>query len=401
MAPSIGSQRLSLVTQRRIASTRTGSSAADTVDGRETRVLSGEAALVMTRDFAVINISSNRVAGLDIARGVAILGMFVLHAIPTGSTSRIASVSLDLAGEQRTQILFAVLDGIALGYLSSTSPSRGEARRRIAARGIFLVALGLLLSSLGSGIVVILDYYGIFFFLALPLLFVRTRFLVSGAFLLLVFGPLLSTLARNRIGDPSVPQMDFLPPLIDKAASWLLVGQYPAVVYMAYVALGLIVYRWRGVFFLHRRWMIAMSGGAFALLAVSRNLPSGTMQSTVQYASSAFMAVAITTVLVHVSRVPVMKNVALFPVRAVGYMPVTIYSMQVLFFGVLAILVPYSEVQSVTSFWALVFIAVGFSVLWLWRIGQGPLEVLNRYISVPKQLPHFRASRQDAPPVRR
>lgn len=137
----------------------------------------------------------DRIAGIDIARGVAILGMFVLHAISTHETSPYLTAGLALFADQRAQILFAVLDGVSIGILTNVGAIkqdkrvRGFERRKIAVRGIYLIALGLFLTTLGSPIIVILDYYGVYFLLVLPFVYMKRRSLCIASAVFLLAGP--------------------------------------------------------------------------------------------------------------------------------------------------------------------------------------------------------------------
>src|SRR3954451_3014818 len=111
---------------------------------------------------------TGRIAGVDIARGIAVLGMFVAHVLPDGETENLA--------DGRSSVLFATLAGMSLGLITGGAeppPPRQRARftGAVARRALFLILLGLVLWTLDSGIAIILDYYGVFFLVLLPVLF--------------------------------------------------------------------------------------------------------------------------------------------------------------------------------------------------------------------------------------
>ncbi|WP_147264113.1 DUF418 domain-containing protein [Desertihabitans brevis] len=59
----------------------------------------------------------SRLVGVDLARGLAVLGMFVAHAAPTGDVQLWEALVRDVAAE-RSRLLFAVTAGLGLGLLT-------------------------------------------------------------------------------------------------------------------------------------------------------------------------------------------------------------------------------------------------------------------------------------------
>src|SRR5512135_1794727 len=113
----------------------------------------------------------NRIGGVDVARGVALLAMFASHVGPDPGDGGVASLLAIAPG--RSQALFILLAGVSIALLSGgRNPARGQAGQRaatrIAVRAVLLIPLGLLLTALGSSVYVILTYYALFFLLALP-----------------------------------------------------------------------------------------------------------------------------------------------------------------------------------------------------------------------------------------
>lgn len=115
-----------------------------------------------------------RLIGLDVARGLAVLGMIAVHAGAGGWPQQLA------AG--RAAALFAVLAGVSIALMSGgTRPHENlaAARVRIAVRAVLLFLLGLALSSLQVPAMVILAFYGVLFLVALPLLRLRAAALAA------------------------------------------------------------------------------------------------------------------------------------------------------------------------------------------------------------------------------
>ena len=194
-----------------------------------------------------------RIAGVDIARGVAIIGMFVAHTMP-----RVGDGELLVDG--RSSILFAALAGVSLGLLSGgeTPPvpgSRTGIRRTVLVRALVVFLLGVVLATLGSEIAIILDYYAVMFLLLLPLLFRGRIVLAVAAAVVLGVAPTLADAVREGgVEDP----------VVDLVANYLLTGPYPALPWLPVLLVGLLAAR-SG---LRRRrtqvWMV--TGGAVGAL---------------------------------------------------------------------------------------------------------------------------------------
>ncbi|WP_323792065.1 heparan-alpha-glucosaminide N-acetyltransferase domain-containing protein [Nocardioides sp.] len=188
---------------------------------------------------------STRLVGVDVARCLALLGMIATHVAvardPDGSLS-----TLQWIAGGRASALFAVLAGVSLAIISGRrTPVAGAARGRlslaIVVRAVALVMIGLALAELGTGIAVILAYYGVLFVLALPFLGLGARALLVLAVAWACVLPVVSHVVR-----PLLPDRQFANPDLDQlaapgrlAAELLLTGYYPALPWVAYVLLGL------------------------------------------------------------------------------------------------------------------------------------------------------------------
>lgn len=184
-----------------------------------------------------------RLAGVDVARGVALLGMMAVHVFPAerpdGSVTLVHQVA-----SGRSSALFALLAGVGLSLLSRRA---GPGLRRSVSVRAWLVALvGLLIGLLPSGLAVILVYYGVLFLVALPLLRLPTRVLAGLSLLFAVVGPVVSFLLRPSLPEraPGNPSLDllFTDPL-GLVSTLLVTGYYPVLVWTAYLCAGLAVGR--------------------------------------------------------------------------------------------------------------------------------------------------------------
>ena len=183
---------------------------------------------------------SGRIGGLDIARALAIFGMFYAHVGPEVKRSGIGSF-LDSLPEGRSSILFAVLAGVSLSILTGRNvPYRGErmrsARLRIFGRSATLLAIAGPLSVLGVPVAIILGCYAAWFIASLPMTRWGVRRLFATAAGLALAGPVVLNVALWLMENfhlwPSDDANGF-------TVDVFLTGMYPGVVYMAYVVAGM------------------------------------------------------------------------------------------------------------------------------------------------------------------
>jgi len=136
-----------------------------------------------------------RVAGIDVARGLAVLGMFCAHVAPRDPRDPAVLRLLVTASDGRSSILFALLAGVSLAILTGRNVVyEGEqmrtARLRILGRSAMLVVIAGLLVSLGTSINIILAFYAAWFVAALPFARWPAARLLRAAAVLSVLGPL-------------------------------------------------------------------------------------------------------------------------------------------------------------------------------------------------------------------
>jgi uncharacterized membrane protein YeiB len=192
-----------------------------------------------------------RLVGVDLARALAVFGMYVVHiGPPLSATSGVASW-IRYISDGHSSVLFATLAGFSLMLLAGRrEPKAGlagrQAKARIAIRAVALLALGTVMAMEYGG-VIILGFYGVYFLLALPLvrLRVRTLAIIAAAFALVT--PQLA-FALTSLLTPSVQQSintyDPLRHLSEVGVlDLLLTGFYPALTWMSFVIAGMALGR--------------------------------------------------------------------------------------------------------------------------------------------------------------
>ncbi|ROS73541.1 heparan-alpha-glucosaminide N-acetyltransferase domain-containing protein [Cellulomonas sp. PhB143] len=183
-----------------------------------------------------------RLVGLDVARGLAVLGMFAAHVgVQEGPDG---APWLGIA-DGRSSILFATVAGISLALVTGgTTPPGGvpllQARARLFARAAVLLALAAVLDLLDTGIAIILACYGAYFVLAIPVLRWRPSRLLVAAGVVALVGSVLRFAGREAIGHAG---LRYPHDGTGAATDYVLTGYYPALVWMAYVLVGLAIGR--------------------------------------------------------------------------------------------------------------------------------------------------------------
>lgn len=206
-----------------------------------------------------------RIAAVDAARALALVGMFAVHLLPGIDQDGNVSTS-DVVFRGRSSAAFAVLAGVALSLAGRTSGVG------LLVRSVLIGLLGLLLGSLDSGLAVILAYYAVLFVLVIPLIGLGTRALAVVAVVVAGGVPVLSHLVRARVPANRGPSPD-LGDLGDPATlltELLLTGYYPALAWTAYLCAGLAV----GRLDLRNRRVASRLCGAGVILAVGSVLSS-------------------------------------------------------------------------------------------------------------------------------
>ena len=191
-----------------------------------------------------------RLIGIDVTRGLALLGMIAVHAlIPYDVNFQPNWVTYVATGH--ASAVFAVLAGVGLSLTTGRARVPWEralpTTAGVAGRALAIAAVGFALGYTDAVITgVILPYYAVLFLLSIPLLFLRTRSLVVTGVLAAVAVPVLSQFVRPVLPVPTLENPTFSYLLTDPfglLSELLVTGAYPALPWMAYICAGLIVGR--------------------------------------------------------------------------------------------------------------------------------------------------------------
>ena len=192
----------------------------------------------------------SRLDGVDAARAVALAGMASVHILPV-MTPAGAETAAGAIAAGRASALFAVLAGvgIALGTGGPVPVSGGRAHAAAAAglvvRGVLVAIVGFTLVELKPHVAVILAYYGLLFVLATPLLRLRAPVLAAAAAVWCVAGPALSHVLRagRRAWPGDQPGFEALGAPAALLRELLLTGYYPVLPWLTYLLAGMAVGR--------------------------------------------------------------------------------------------------------------------------------------------------------------
>ncbi|HET8927379.1 MAG TPA: heparan-alpha-glucosaminide N-acetyltransferase domain-containing protein [Microbacterium sp.] len=327
-----------------------------------------------------------RLAGIDLARGLAVMGMFAAHliALPDFSWSDPATW-LDVASG-RSSILFATLAGVSIGLVTGgRTPVAGAALQRarvsLGARAGLIWVLGILLMATGVPVYVILPAYGILFVLTLPFLPLRSRALFAIAAALAVVMPFVQVV----LGGLPVWETE-TGALLDAVLGW----HYPFTVWIAFVLCGLGIGRLDlrsarvGALLLAAGATLAVVGYGLAAIsgpgspfwnAVWTDAPHSS--GLLEVAGSGGFAMGVIGLCLLVCRTP-LRWIAL-PLRAVGSMPLTAYTAQLVVWAIIAAAVlgdpgDLSGFRALEPFWPMVWATLIACTAWALLIGRGPLE---------------------------
>jgi uncharacterized membrane protein YeiB len=193
-----------------------------------------------------------RLVAVDLARALAVFGMFAVHVGPFPTPGGgVGDWFLGLASG-RASALFATLAGFSLTLIAGRpEPKTGlagrQARARIVIRAAVLLALGVALAMTNFGGAGILNFYAVYFLLALPLLRLRARTLATIAVTLAVVTPQLAYALRALLTESMVTTVDGYDPIARLSGvgvlDLFLTGLYPAITWMTFVVTGMALGR--------------------------------------------------------------------------------------------------------------------------------------------------------------
>ena len=203
---------------------------------------------------------AGRIVGVDVARGLALLGMMATHIMPLTRADESGAVHATWAATifaGTSSALFAILAGVGLALLTGGSrPHTGtrlkSGRRSVLVRAVLITVIGLGCGALNMNVAVILVHYGALFLIATLFLGLRLRTLWFSAVGWLLLSPvlwyLLLPLATSRISPATVGPSPGLGDLLRPAsltADLFITGYYPVLVWTGFIVLGLAVGRCR------------------------------------------------------------------------------------------------------------------------------------------------------------
>ncbi|GGI43523.1 putative membrane protein [Agromyces flavus] len=343
-----------------------------------------------------------RIDGVDAARGIALIGMFVAHVAPMASS--VGANELIALADERPRLLFALTAGIGLGLISGAvrpvadRVERGVLRRQIAIRAVLLIALGVfVVVALRPLVFVILDVYGVAFLVMLPMLFLPARVAIVLGAVLLTMTPAIAAIAER---DPQTVELADSP--VGLLVTWFVVGAYPVIIWVPVMLIGLGMAR-AGVGspgVVHRA---ALAGAAVACitLPLARLLPdpgeaaidsptvawAAPVRASLETLGNTAVGVVVVAAVVALTALarPAVRRVArtaLAPIIAMGAMPLTIYTAHLV---VISMSKRTEDGRVTDDSWPLtVGLIVGSMVFaWVWQrfVGRGPLEMLLRWAS--------------------
>src|SRR6478609_10962815 len=170
-----------------------------------------------------------RILGLDVARGLAILGMAGAHIGETSTFDWLDPATWTDLVHGRSSILFAVLAGVSIALMTGRSALPDPARLPgirlgLIGRGAVIFLIGLALEFLNTPIAVILTLYGLLYVAVIPFLRWPPRRLLIAAAVLALAGPAVLALLASLTLHPSGPGIGLV-----------LYGSYPITVWLAFV----------------------------------------------------------------------------------------------------------------------------------------------------------------------
>ncbi len=328
----------------------------------------------------------DRVDGVDLARGIALLGMLAAHllVIPDvvwGDPSTYGGLV-----HGRSSILFATLAGVSIGLVSGgprplTGERLGTARMRLLVRAGAIWTIGVVLIAFAVPVYVILPAYAILFVLATGVLSLRARTLLIAAAVVGLLAPFPQAVIDDLPLWSTVEGAE-----LAAALGW----QYPFLTWFAFVLAGMGAARLD----LRRArtpWMLAGAGavltvaGAVAAAAWGQAETSGQTAWTAEPHSSGVFevigsggsALLVIGVCVLLCRTP-FTWVAL-PLRAVGSMPLTAYSAHIVGWALTRLpaepgVFELDAYRALEPFWPMVLGIVVGCTAWALVVGRGPLE---------------------------
>lgn len=334
----------------------------------------------------------HRLAGIDVARALALIGMLMVHFGPKGETDILGRLYALPHG--RASVLFVLVAGVGIAFLSSRPEKYAGARLRLFCFALFLLPLGLLLEGLRHQVAIILHHYAMFFLLGIAVIGLPKRWLVMLASAWTLIGPLLfyagMMVAPSAFDRESAELGDSI---VSIASALLFTGPYPLLVWGAPLLWGL----WLGRHDLRDRrlrWIIMGVGAGVALWAYAASEllfawlgePGQTADWRFVFAHSAHSEMPLWIIGAIGSAIFVLGGVLELadrlprlaaPLAALGQMALTAYVVQIVVLTAAGPLVHQDAVlPAIVSVATFTVLATLYAVVSRQAVGRGPVEQL-------------------------
>lgn len=344
-----------------------------------------------------------RIPGVDLARALAVIGMFAAHLLDQDDLVWTEPETWAGIVDGRSSILFATLAGVSLALTAGRRPGDTRADRfrtdlRTAARALLIWMLGWLLLLLMVPVHVILHAYAVLFLIAIVLLRLSTLLLVLTAAVTAVLGPVLvQWISTVEHVDEEVAESLFV------SLGW----NYPFLAWTAFIAAGIVI--GRSLHHLTARRAALITGAGVLLAIIGYGLigpignraiggdtgPEQVWSLTVlqdrphstgigEMIGSGGFAIAVIGVCVLIGQTGLRWPA--WPLRALGSMPLTAYTAHLMIWGSwliaeearLGIVITErgEAFRALDPFWPMTIGILIACSLWALVIGRGPVEAL-------------------------
>ena len=359
--------------------------------------------------------------GVDVARGLALLGMVAVHIFDTLHGNNTPSMTQQvMAGHALAT--FVLLAGVSLTFITKRSRTGSllPDAAALATRALLITLIGLVLNSaLDPDIEVILPYYGLMFLVVIPLLRRSSPVLIGISIGLVLLAPLVVLASFNTDLPDNEPTLAALIHPVELLSPLLVTGSYPIVAYMAFICVGMVIGRLdlsnrvvairltvggavlaAGSWLLSTLLLFQFAGLHHLRAAAPVTVSPHDAQNIIlwdpdtvsswwwlveraPYTTTPFrivhdlgIAMAWLGLSLLITRSPLARR-ALGPLAAAGAMTLTLYTAHVIVLEATSFL----EDHPIQLFLVLVYVALTFAALWRRGGRRGPLEALVTWAS--------------------
>ncbi|GAA5147386.1 hypothetical protein GCM10025768_07350 [Microbacterium pseudoresistens] len=326
----------------------------------------------------------DRLAVPDVLRGVAIIAMLLAHAnimlpnLPWVVKITTAQVN-DLASP-----LFALVMGMSAQIVWNRRAGVAKTIAQQTIRGVLLIAIGVWMVLWGSWVAIVLQYLGLVLIVGVPLLLLRTRWLLGVLAVLTVVTQPILELARHSAWFSTQE------PWVQEVGRWVLLGHsYRLVNLLPFFLLGALLLR-HGFRRDGLLWTMAVIApvawiGAAVAKKFLEPVPvlSGDYLDTLHDVGLVFAVYVVVVLLAQIdpSGVATVRDAVFAPLRAWGQIALSLYLLHVAIIAVWNRDSGRPQENSVVG-WLLV-VVLPLTVAWVWVrfVGTGPVEWILGWVS--------------------